>query len=96
MTGAINNLAASLSGAPAAAAASSRVKAKQTFEETYKRRLIKDEYNAAVDEVEHTNAVRSLADADEEESREDRQEHADGYPHQKLIRPKPGRLDLNA
>lgn len=94
MTGAINNLASSLSGAPVSSAAASKTKAKESFEATYKRRLIKDEYNARVEETESIDAVRSLADADQEDAREDRQEHQTGFtppPHQRHAR-----LDLNA
>jgi hypothetical protein len=94
MTGAINNLAASLSGAPASSAAASKAKAKETFEATYKRRLIKDEYNARVEETEAIDVVRSLADADQEDAREDRQEHQNGFAPPQDQRP--GRLDLNA
>jgi len=97
MTGAINNLASSLSGAPASSALASKAKAKQTFEATYKRKLIKDEYNAAVEKTEHIDAARSLEDADEEAANKDRQEHQTGYqPHRRTLQPRPSRLDLNA
>ena len=97
MTGAINNLAASLSGAPASSAASSKSKAEETFKATYKRKLIKDEYNTKVEEIEHTGAVRNLADADQEDAKEDRQEHQTGYPaYQRALQDRPKRLDLNA
>jgi hypothetical protein len=97
MTGAINNLASSLSGAPASSAIASKAKAKETFEATYKRKMVKDEYNATVEEVEHIDAVRSLADADQEDANEDRQEHQTGYPaYNRSLRPGPSRLDLNA
>ncbi|PCI06910.1 hypothetical protein COB72_11185 [bacterium] len=97
MTGAINNLAASLSGAPVSSAAASKAKAEETFKATYKRKLIKDEYNTQVEEVEHIDAVRNLADADQEEAKEDRQEHQTGYPeYQRALKDRPKRLDLNA
>ena len=97
MTGAINNLAASLSGAPVSSAASSKAKAEETFKATYKRKLIKDEYNTKVEEVEHIDAVRSLADADQEDAKEDRQEHQTGYPaYHRMLKDRPKRLDLNA
>ena len=97
MTGAINNLAASLSGAPVSSAASSKAKTEETFKATYKRKLIKDEYNTQVEEVEHIDAVRSLADADQEDAKEDRQEHQTGYPaYQRALQDRPKRLDLNA
>jgi len=97
MTGAINNLASSLSGAPVSSAAASKAKAEESFKATYKRKLIKDEYNAAVEETEHIEAVRSLADADQEDAREDRQEHETGYPaYRRASGPDTPRLDLNA
>jgi hypothetical protein len=97
MTGAINNLASSLSGAPVSSAASSKAKAEETFKATYKRKLIKDEYNNQVEETEHIGAVRSLADADQEDAKEDREEHQTGYPqYQRILKPGPSRLDLNA
>jgi len=101
MTGAINNLASSLSGAPVTSAISSKAKAKQAFEATYKRKLIKDEYNTGVEQTEHLGAVRSLADADQEDAKEDRQgqEHQTrhGYPSfKRTLQPRPSRLDLNA
>ena len=97
MAGAINNLASSLSGAPVSPSASSKTIAEESFKATYKRRLIKDEYNATVEETEHIDAVRSLADADPEDAREDREEHQTGYPqNQGNLKPGPSRLDLNA
>ncbi len=97
MTGAINNLASSLSGAPMSSAASSKAKAEETFKAAYKRRLIKDEYNTQVEKVEHLDAVRSLADADQEDAKDDRQEHQTGYPtYQRSFPSRPKRLDLNA
>ncbi len=78
-------------------AASSKAKAEETFKAAYKRKLIKDEYNAQVEEVEHLDAVRSLADADQEDAKEDRQEHQTGYPaYQRSLPARPTRLDLNA
>lgn len=97
MTGAINNLASSLSGAPVASAVSAKAKAKEVFEATYKRKLIKDEYNASVEETEHIDAVRSLADADQEDAKEDRQENQSRYlGYDRLLKPGTSRLDLNA
>ncbi len=96
MTGAINNLASSLSGAPLSTAAAAKSKAKETFESTYKRKMIKDEYNAKVESIEHIDAVRLLADADQEDANEDRQEHQTGYHNRRPLGPGPSRLDLNA
>lgn len=95
MTGAINNLASSLAGAPAASKQASKVKASETFDKTLKRRRIKDEYNAQVEQVEHIDAVRNLEDADQEAAREDRQEHETAYRPPRRD-DQPGRLDLNA
>lgn len=95
MTGAINNLASSLAGAPAASKQASKVKASESFEKTLKRRRIKDEYNAQVEQVEQIEAVRTLADADQEDAREDRQANQSGYPGPNREN-QPGRLDINA
>jgi len=95
MTGAINNLASSLAGAPATSNQASKVKARESFDKTLKRRRIKDEYHAQVEEVEQIDAVRKLADADQEDAREDRQEHEKAYRPPKRV-DQPGRLDLNA
>jgi hypothetical protein len=97
MTGAINNLASSLSGAPASSAAASKTKAKEAFEKTYQRRLIKDEYNARVEETEHIDAVRKLADADQEDALEDRKESQGAYsPYRQHPTDPSPHLDLNA
>ena len=96
MTGAINNLASSLSGAPASSQAASKAKEKESFEATFKRRRIKDEYNAKVEQTEQIDAVRSLADADQEDAREDRQEQQPRYPSYHRRPDGPGRIDLNA
>lgn len=97
MTGAINNLASSLSGAPVSSAAASKAKAKESFEETFRRRRIKDGYEAQVEQTQQIDAVRSLADADQEDAREDRQEHQTGYPpYHRQTPERPSRLDLNA
>jgi hypothetical protein len=93
MTGAINNLAASLAGAPVTSNQGSKAKAAESFEKTFKRRRIKDEYNAKVEQTEQIHAVRTLADADQEEAREDRQEQQGDYRSNPGT---PGRLDLNA
>lgn len=94
MTGAINNLASSLAGAPVSSNQASKAKASESFEKTLQRRRIKDEYNAQVEQVEHIDAVRTLSHADQEEAREDREEQQTGYAPTKGRRP--GRLDLNA
>jgi len=97
MTGAINNLAASLAGNPVASKQASQAKASESFEKALKRRRVQDEYKSQVEEVEQIDAVRNLADADQEDAREDRQEHQTSYPPYGHHRPNgPGRLDLNA
>ncbi len=97
MTGAINNLASSLAGAPVSSAASSKAKAAESFEKTFRRKRVKDEYNAQVEQTELMDSVRSLADADQEAAREDRQEQQIGYPpYRRHPFEHPARLDLNA
>ncbi len=58
-----------------------------------------DEYLASVEHIEQIDAVRNLADADQEEALEDRQEQQIGYTADggrgRLDDGKP-RLDLNA
>lgn len=96
MTGAINNLASSLAGNPVASKQASKAKANESFEKTLKRRQVKDLYETQVEQTEQIDAVRTLADADQEESREDREQQS-GYAPHTLKRPRtPGRLDLNA
>ena len=97
MTGAINNLASSLAGNPVAAKQASKAKASESFEKTLKRRRINDEFDSQIEETEQIDAVRKLADADQEDAREDRQEQQSGYPAYGQNRDNlPGRLDLNA
>jgi hypothetical protein len=99
MTGAINNLASSLAGAPASSNAASRKKQAEDTDKARRRGRAFDEFLASVEHVEQLDAVRSLADADQEEAKEDRQEHQVGYNAQGGRRApkdsKPG-LDLNA
>lgn len=95
MTGAINNLASSLAGAPASSNQASKVKANESFDKTLRRRRIKDEYNAPVEQIEQIDAVRTLADADQEEAREDRQEQQAAYQRPNR-EDQPGRLDIHA
>jgi|GEM_PF-1649311 len=99
MTGAINNLASSLAGAPASSNAAARKQQAEDTDKSRRRGRVHDSYQAAVEHIEQIDAVRSLADADQEEANEDRQEHQIGYT------PKGGpgrrgddkpRLDLNA
>ena len=97
MTGAINNLAASLSGAPTTAANAQSKKVRQETTKSANRRGIRDAYVKSVSETEAIDSVRTLADADQEDAREDRQEHQIGYTKQgqKNSPRRPG-LDLNA
>jgi len=99
MTGAINNLASSLAGAPASSNAASRKQQAEDADKSRRRSRVHDSYQAAVEHVEQIDAVRTLADASQEEAQEDRREHVIGYT------PKGGpgrrdegkpRLDLNA
>lgn len=92
MTGAISNLAGSVSGASSASRvgqadksreAARKDKAKPTAEQTQD-----------VVQLEHADAVRSLKDPTQEEAQEDRQEHpAYGADGQANAPPRP-RLDV--
>lgn len=99
MTGAINNLASSLAGAPASSNAASRKQQAEDTDKSRRRSRVHDSYQAAVEHVEQIDAVRTLADASQEEAQEDRQEHVIGYTPKggpgRLDDGKP-RLDLNA
>ncbi|HCT44169.1 MAG: hypothetical protein CMJ35_09690 [Phycisphaerae bacterium] len=97
MTGAINNLAASLAGNPAASKQASKAKASESFDKALRRRRIRDEYESQIEEVEQIDAVRKLADADQEDAREDREAQHSGYHQHAKLRPDgPGRIDLSA
>ena len=99
MTGAINNLASSLAGAPASSNAAARKQSADDTDKARRRGRVFDEYMASVEHVEQIDAVRNLADADQEEANEDRQEHQIGYNQHgrsdRKDKEKP-RLDLNA
>jgi len=96
MTGAINNLASSLAGV---SASSSRKKIAEDTDKARRRGRVHDSYQAAVEHIEQIDAVRNLADADQEEANEDRQENQikytakSGQGRQDDGKP---RLDLNA
>ncbi|MBO6513726.1 MAG: hypothetical protein JJ974_07165 [Phycisphaerales bacterium] len=98
MTGAINNLASSLAGAPASSNTAARKKQAEDTDTSRRRGRVHDSYQAAVEQVEQLDAVRKLADADQEEAREDRQEHQIGYKRtgQGRSDERQPRLDLNA
>jgi hypothetical protein len=96
MTGAINNLAASLSGNPVAAKQAQKSNSSKDFEKALKRKRAQDEYIAQVEQTEQIDAVRKLADADQEDAREDREQQSGYAPHAQRRPKTPGRLDLNA
>lgn len=97
MTGAINNLASSLAGAPVSSSTASRAKSAESFEKTFRRKRIKDEYNARVEQTELIDSVRSLEDANQEAAQEDRRAQHTGYPpYKRPLIEHPSRLDLNA
>jgi len=98
MTGAINNLASSLAGAPVSSDRAARNKSRDETTKAQRRARIHDEYTSRVDETEPIDAVRSLADADQEEALEDRTEHHVGYDPEGVPRHGPGgpSLDLSA
>lgn len=75
MSWAVNNLAGSLAGTQNAANVVKKDIDKKKPVNT--RRADRDEYNhvAEATEVEHSEAVRSLKDNTQEETREDRREH---------------------
>ena len=94
MTGAINNLAASLAGSPVANKQASKAKSSEEFEKALKRRRVQDQYEAQVEQTEQIDAVRRLADADQEDAREDREAR---QGTDQLYAPKrQGRLDVSA
>ena len=84
MSWAVNNLASSLSGTQNAAGVVKKNIDKKKPVNT--RRSDRDEYNhvAEMTEVEHTEAVRSLKDNSQEETREDRREHG-GFEVQRAV-----------
>lgn len=96
MTGAINNLAASLAGNPVASKQASKAKASESFEKTLKRRRVQDQFEAQVEQTEQIDAVRKLADADQEDAREDRQQQSGHAAHAQRPASGPGRIDLSA
>ncbi len=98
MTGAINNLASSLAGAPVSSHRASAKKAADEAEKSERRRAARDEFRSVLDEVEHIDATRRLADADQEEAKEDRDEHHIGYTPEGLRHREDGAsgLDLSA
>ena len=71
-------------------------KANESFEKTLKRRQVKDLYETQVEQTEQIDAVRNLADADQEDAREDREQQSGYAPHAQKRPRTPGRLDLNA
>ena len=94
MTGAINNLASSLAGAPAASKHASKAKASESFDKALQCRRIKDQYDAKVEQTEQIDAVRNLADADQEDAREDREANQGG--NMPYAPKRHGRIDLSA
>ncbi|MBL4590856.1 MAG: hypothetical protein JKY96_02735 [Phycisphaerales bacterium] len=97
MTGAINNLAASLSGAPLSASNAQRKKIREDSTKAQNRRGISDAYVKTVAQTQAIDTVRTLADADQEDACEDRQEHQIEYtPQGHGNKPSPKRLDINA
>lgn len=99
MTGAINNLASSLAGAPASSNVASRKQQAEDMDKTRRRGRVHDSYQAAVEHIEHLDAIRRLADANQEEANEDRQEHVIGYTSKGgrgQREEETPRLDLNA
>jgi hypothetical protein len=96
MTGAINNLAASLAGSPVANKQASKTKSSQEFQKALSRRRMQDIYEAQVEQTEQIDAVRKLADADQEDARGDREQQSGFAPHAQRRKNSPGRIDLSA
>lgn len=98
MTGAINNLASSLAGAPVSSHRAAAKKSADEADKADRRRAARDEFRSMLDEVEHIDATRRLADADQEEAKEDRDEHHIGYTPEGLRQRGDGAagLDLSA
>ncbi len=94
MTGAISNLAGSVSGAHGA----SKLAQGQKSKEKDRAEKAKPSPHEAEDvvEVEHADAVRNLKDETQEEAQEDHEEHpaygSDGHKQPRADRP---RIDLN-
>ena len=93
MTGAVNNVAASsIAGAPQQTRSAAKENRKAD-EADARRKGIRDEFKKSVDEALEADAVRSVKDSTQEESREDREEHDVGYHKKDGENP---RLDLSA
>ena len=98
MTGAINNLASSLAGAPVSGHRASAKKSAEETDRSEKRRAARDEFRTMLDEVEQIDPTRRLAGADQEDAKEDRDEHSLGYTPEGLRHRDGGAsgLDLSA
>ncbi|MDQ7012583.1 MAG: hypothetical protein Q9O74_01650 [Planctomycetota bacterium] len=72
------NLAASIAGAPAAERQRVQRSALEARAHARARETRRDERDAPVDQVELTEAVRNLKDNSQEETQDDRKQHADG------------------
>jgi hypothetical protein len=90
MTGAISNLAGSVSGAPGASKLAQSQKSRQKDKTERAKKPLAHETEDVV-EVEHADAVRSLKDETQEETQEDHQERpvygSDGQKHAGKNRP---------
>lgn len=72
------NLASSLAGAPASERQHVQRASRELRDRARARESRRDEHDAPVDQVELTEAVRTLKDNSQEETRDDRKEHT-GY-----------------
>lgn len=70
------SIASSVAGAPQAERSAVFRTAKEDRERSRSRKLAEDRTDAPVDQVELTDAVRDLKDNSQEETHEDRKEHA--------------------
>lgn len=88
------NLAASAAGAPGAERAASRRPERAETTRSRARRPDKDEVIVGASAVDAPEAVRSLKGNDQEETREDREEHAAYTSRGKVASRGPSKLDL--
>ncbi len=88
------SIASSVAGAPQAERSAVSRTAKEDRERSRSRKLAEDRHDVPIDQVELTDAVRSLKDNSQEETHEDRQEHANYSPDGRFHHDPTPRLDI--
>ena len=88
-------LASSVAGAPQSERQAVTRSSREDRDRARARKTDKDEPEAPVDEVELTDAVRTLKDNTQEETHDDREEHPQYGVGGKLIKQKPGKPSLD-